>query len=249
MSDTWLRYLNLSDHYERKARFIPGLVTVLPLLPVAAAYKLPFGGWVALLVSGAGLGAVVAVFISHLASAFGNRPQRQLWPDWPHDAPTHRWLQPTNDEISGQQRTLWYEAIKALTGLDVPAAASQGPYEETRRVINDAVATLRSRLWQAPEGERVRLHNTDFGFARNLAGLRPIWMPLSVLSAVGCWVGLIWFGCPLLWALVSTGLAVIAVPVGWFVLPGYVRQKADHYARSFFGALTLLNTGALTVRH
>jgi hypothetical protein len=241
MSDHWLHYMNLSDPYERKARFIPGLVTALPLLPLAAAYRLPLSSWVGVLVSGAGLAAAAAVFVSHLASAFGNRLQRELWPDWPHDAPTHRWLWPTNNEVSGQQRALWYERIRALTGLDIAAAASHDSPEETRRVINDAVVALRARLWQAPEGERVRLHNTDFGFARNLTGLRLVWMPLTVLSTIGCWIGFAWVHCPLLWALVATALAVIALPVGWFILPGYVRLKAHQYGESFFGALVLLS--------
>jgi hypothetical protein len=196
-----------------------------------------------------GLAAAIAVLLSYLASAFGNRFQLALWPDWPHDSPTHRWLQPGNEEVSRQQRELWYEAIRALTGLDIAVAANQGTPDEVRRVINDAVAALRPRLSQGAEGERLRLHNTDFGFARNLTGLRVIWRPLTVSSSVGCWIGLVWFHCALVWALVSTGLVLVALPVGWYVLPGYVRVKAHQYAESFFSALMVLRATTAPVQH
>jgi hypothetical protein len=240
MGDNWLRYTSLSDHYERKARFLPGLLSLLPALPLGAAYGVSYEGWLALLASTVGVGTALAVLLAHLSSALGNRLQRKLWPDWPHDAPTHRWLQPDSEETSAQQRAIWYEAIRALTGLDIAAAAGRDDAGETRRVINDAVAALRTRVSRAPEGERVRLHLTDFGFARNLTALRPVWIPLSVLSAAGCWAGVIWLDCSLVWAVVSTGVAVVALPVGWFVLPDYVRLRSRQYAESFFEALVLL---------
>ena len=34
-----LSYFNLSSHYERKARLLPGLLCVMTLLPVGAAYQ------------------------------------------------------------------------------------------------------------------------------------------------------------------------------------------------------------------
>ncbi len=241
MSDKWLSYVNLSDHYERKARFIPGVLSVLPSVPVSAAYGITPGDWVAALISGVGMGAVIAVAISHMASAFGNRLQRELWPDWPHDFPTNRWLFPENGEVSLQQRTLWCQSIKLLTGLDIESAIRDGDRGEVRRIINDAVAALRNLLWKVPEAERLRLHNVDYGFARNLTGLRPIWVTLAIASALGCWAGFIWLGYRPFWCIVSTAIAVIVIPIGYFVLPGYVREKAHHYAESFFAAVMALS--------
>ena len=83
MGKAWLSYTNLSDHYERKTRFLPAVLSVLPLLPMSAALGGPFLEWVELLLGGGGLGAVVAVGLSHTASAMGNRLQEKLWPRWP----------------------------------------------------------------------------------------------------------------------------------------------------------------------
>jgi hypothetical protein len=59
-----LGFLNLSDHYERKARFLPALLSAAFLLPLAAAVGLPLDNWLTGLGVGVGLSAV-AVGISH----------------------------------------------------------------------------------------------------------------------------------------------------------------------------------------
>ncbi len=43
------------------------------------------------------------------------------------------------------------------------------------------------------------------------------------------------------WTIASTILAIGAYPLAFYVLPNYVRQKAEHYADSFFGALITLD--------
>jgi hypothetical protein len=41
--------------------------------------------------------------------------------------------------------------------------------------------------------------------------------------------------------LATTLLLIAGVAFAYFVLPNYVRQKADQYAESFFGSLTNLD--------
>lgn len=240
MKKTWLSYVNLSDHYERKARFLPAILAVLPLLPVSAAFGAPLLEWVKLLGAGVGLGAILAVALSHVASACGNRLQEKLWPEWPHDAPTNRWLHPDDKSVSTQQKQRWYKAIGSLLGLDIQAAVDAKDAGELKAVINDAVQASRNRLWQAPSAERVRLHNVDFGFARNLAGLRWVWGIFALGSVVGCWSGYIWYGRPVLWAVASTVVAIGAIGLA-AILPRYVRKKAHYYAESFFEAVVALS--------
>jgi hypothetical protein len=243
MTKSWLSYVNLSDHYERKARFLPAVLSVLPLLPLSAAFGGPLLEWVKLLGAGVGLAAVVAVAVSHVASACGNRLQDKLWPDWPHDAPTNRWLHPDEKSISVQQKQRWYEVIKDLLQLDIAYAVEAADPEELRAVINDAVQGLRNRLWKAPEAERVRLHNIDYGFARNLAGLSPVWITFALTSLAGCWVAYVWYGGAILWGIVSTIVALGSFALAG-VLPRYVRRKAHYYAESFFAAVVALNSSS-----
>ena len=56
-SDTntsWLSYLNLSDAYERKARFAPGLLAIMFCLPAAFAFGIPLTQWLVALAGGVG---------------------------------------------------------------------------------------------------------------------------------------------------------------------------------------------------
>jgi len=236
MAKSWLSFANLSDPYDRKARFLPAVLSVLPLLPASAAVGGPFVEWVKLLLGGVGIGAVVAVALSHAASAMGNRLQEKLWPRWPNDSPTNRWLHPGEERTSKQQRELWYGAAKRLVGIDISAAVASG--EEVEATINDAVSALRNLFWERPEAGRLRMHNVDYGFARNLTGLRPIWVALLLASTTACWVAYFLIDhSVLLWTVVSTLLALVLIPVAFWVLPAYVRTKATYYAESFFGTL------------
>jgi hypothetical protein len=230
----------MSDHYERKARFVPALLTIATLLPAAFVLGLPLYDWLTVVVAGVGLGAVFAVGLSHLASAMGNRYQSTLWPRWPHDSPTNRWLHPSDTSSSAQQRDLWYASILRLTGLDI-AAVPTDQSGEMEAVINDAIAQVRNLLWQSPYADRLRLHNADYGFARNIAGLSPLWITGCVLSSLVAWVaffvGTTNIGWPVLTTVVAGGSILLTV----FVLPAFVRTKADFYAESFFSAAVSLD--------
>lgn len=232
----WLSYFNLSDYYERKARFLPGLLSVMVLIPVSAAFEWPLITWLNLLIAGVGSVAAISVGISHLASAAGNRLQEKLWPRWPYDAPTNAWLHPDDNSRSSQQKVAWYASIKRLTGLDVPASINHSG-NEIESLINDAVSTLRYRLRNSEYADRLAIHNTDYGFARNFTGLRPIWFIFSVLSCGGCWYAYLMGKGQFIWGIVSSMILFLSFILAFFILPRYVQQRARHYAESFFGAL------------
>ncbi|GKT09783.1 hypothetical protein [Desulforhabdus sp. TSK] len=236
----WLSYINLSDHYERKARFLPALISVLFLLPVSATLGKSLDGWISTFAMGVGVSAALAVGLSHLASAAGNRLQQRVWPRWPYDAPTNQWLFPNDKNRSNQQKALWYAAIKRLTGLDVVAAADLND-DEIEKIINDAVTTLRYRLRDGKHADRLRVHNADYGFTRNFAGLRFIWLPASVLSCAGCFASFYWTGRGIIWCAVSLVLLITAFLLARTILPNYVCQKARHYAESFWSAVLELD--------
>jgi hypothetical protein len=241
MTKTWLSYVNLSDSYERKARFLPAVLSLLPLLTLAPALGIPISTWLTNLLGGTGVAVVLSVGLSHLASALGNRLQRRLWPRWPHDAPTNKWLNPDDTARSTQQKKIWYAAIKRLTNLDIEAAAAANDRAELQAVVNDAVTQLRNRLWESKYAERLKIHNCDYGFARNLAGLRPIWLFLSLVSGAVCWIAYSCAMAELVWPIIATTVGALAFVLAFVVLPDYVRRKADHYAETFFASVLNLD--------
>ena len=234
-----LSYFNLSSLYERKARLLPGLLCMMTLTPVGAAFGTPLGNWIGLAATGLGLWAVCGIGLSHLSSAAGNRYQEKLWPRWPYDAPTNRWLHHEDRTASTQQKRLMNAAIKRLTNLDIEAAVDQGP-EEVEAVLNDCVTRLRHRLRNGPHADRLEVHNADYGFARNLAGLRPLWLSFLALSAVGCWIGYARFGTSVLWCAVSSILALLGILLS-LGIEHYVQGRSRHYTDSFFSAVQELD--------
>lgn len=232
-----LAYFSLESRYRRIARFYPALLTVALLLPVAIMLGIPLSGWLITLSAGGSIavGAAVVAQLSHLAAAAGNRVQVKLYPKWPDDSPTNIRLQPNDPTSSKQQKQRWYEAIRRLTGLDISLVGDDA--EEVTRVINDAVAALRTKVFEGnPLAERLDMHNADYGMARNFAGLQPVWLLTSFVSCVGCWIIFAARKEHIAFPVVATvlfGGCILAA----LVVEGYVRNTARHYADSFFGAL------------
>lgn len=238
---SWLSYVNLSDTYERKARFLPGILSILVLLPGLATYDVAYAEGLGIILSGVGVGAVLGVFVSHMASALGNRIQKKFWPRWPYDSPTNQFLHPENSLRSAQQKSIWYAAIKRLTGIDIELAIKEADSLGLEATINDAVTSLRYRLSRTQHAERLKVHNADYGFARNLTGLRSVWFTFAAGSSFVSWVAYFRVSGRLDLCILSTIIFIVALFLAFVILPAYVRDKAKHYAESFFGAMMELD--------
>ena len=230
-----LSKIHFANSYERKARLVPALLAVFFGIPVAFAYGLHVTDWITLVLSGVGVGFVLAVGLSHLSSMAGNKFQKKLWPDWPYDSPTNIRLSPGT--TSPQQQARWKMAIQTITSLNLDDAKND---TEMRLLVNDALTEVRVELWNLPLSSRLNKQNEDYGFARNFAGLRPIWITFAFLSCIGSWLAPWLVEAGFQWAIASTILLVIALLIGFLYLPFYVRQKAEYYTESFYSELMKL---------
>lgn len=233
----WLSLMALSTEYDRVARLVPALASFLPLLPMTFALGGALDAWFAVLSGTTGVFALGAVVLANFASAMGNRLQADLWPDWPFDAPTNIRLMPDNPDTSPQQRARWYLQVLEATGLDLQVEADRGDKAAIRATVNDAVERLRNRFRRGQSRPRHDQESMRYGSARNLTGLRPVWLSVAVLSCAGCWAAYLWNNAALLWPIVST---VIPVPLFWLafcVLPAFVRTRARYYCEVFFRLL------------
>ncbi len=99
--------------------------------------------------------------------------------------PTERWLRSTGATHSSAQKQQWYDAIKRFTGLDIQKTLAANPAEENA-IIKDATTQVRFELRGKAVAKMLDLHNQEYGFARNLAGLRCVMLGFSALGAGGC---------------------------------------------------------------
>jgi len=232
----WLTLLALSNEYERRARLVPALTSLLPLLPLTIALGGSAASWGAVLGGTTGVFTLGWIALANLASAFGNRLQKQLWPDWPFDAPTNVRLLPNNPETSPQQRARWYGQIKQVTGLDLRAEVESGDAITIRATVSDAIERLRNRYRRGKSRARHDEESIRYGYARNLAGLRPVWLGLSIAGCLGSWAAYLWADGHLTWAIVSTMLPAVLAMLAR-VLPAFVRTRARYYCEVFFQLL------------
>ena len=238
-----LQILSLSDRYERKARLLPGLVAASPVALTAAAVSGGVVPWYAALGVGAGAEVLLAFLLGYLARARGKAAEERMWAAW-DGPPTTRWLRPADGTCSDQQKSKWRGAIKRITGFTIPAGVTaERNVVDIDRVVNDATRQLRHVLRDRPEAAMVRIHNEDYGQARNLFGLRWHWAGLAAAALASCIMLLFMGERPWLGLAVSGGSLLLALLVGR-ELEGHVRRCADRYAESFFAAVLLYDEAA-----
>ena len=173
----------------------------------------------------------------NIASAMGNRLQSRLWPDWPFDAPTNAGLMPDNPDVSPQQRDMWYKQVKRVIGIDLQVEADRGDANIIRATVNDAVVNLRNQFRRGPARARHDQESIRYGSARNLTGMRPVWLSLSLISCAGSWAAYYWGSSNIFWPI---GASIVPVPlflIAFSVLPLYVRTRARYYCEIFFQLL------------
>ena len=234
---TVFQLVNLTDRYERKARLLPALIVALPLAIAAGAAGgagMATADWYSAVGYGALTGGVVGIGLSHFARIPGTRLEARLSKKW-GGLPTRRWLRPTDTTCSEAQKSRWRGAIRTLTGLVLPASVGTKAGPDIDKLIDDAVRQLRHRLRDDPAARMVRTHNEDYGFARNLAGLRWVWLAFALAgAAVSGFAFSASHGHPV--ALAASGVIVLIASASAFTLPGYVGHCADRYAEALLAA-------------
>lgn len=231
----FLQFVSLSDRYERKARLLPGLLlAAVPALTLGAVLN-EFTAWYTAASSAVGVEFLAAIILGHLARARGRSAEDVLWKAW-GGPPSTRWLRPWDQTCSDQQKSKWRGAIKRITGLSLPASVpAGGDHDDVDRQITDATRQLRYSVRGKPEAAMVATHNEDYGFARNLYGVRWHWVAISLLCLVGCGVAFV-FGVRSFLGVAVAGAFTIASSLIARELPEYVRRCADRYAESLFAA-------------
>ena len=238
-----LQFLKVADSYERKARFFPAFIVVLPIVVFVMSLNLPDEGWVMKLLVAGGAGGALVVALAQMASAAGNRFGEKFWR--PHGGlPTVRWLRASDTTHSSQQKQQWYVAIKKLTGLDIPATVATRPAEEDA-IIADATRQVRYQIRGKAAAKMVDKHNEEYGFARNLAGLRWPMLGSAILGIAGC--ALAWkFERGSITGCVFAGCLLVHALFMFFWLPGYVERAGNRYSESFFSIPAFSSTPKAT---
>jgi hypothetical protein len=223
------------DDYERRARLIPGLWLIAPAVVLVLMFGLRANALLSTaggLLSAAGGPVVLAAFVRHRGLSVEPGLLKE-WSGWP----TTQLLLTGSAPIRDRRR----EAIQRLTGINLPAveAGADATYDA-------AVAALRSQTRDRSRFDLVFAENRNYGYERNLIGVRPIGLAFALTAVVvgtgGSYVAA--RGDGVFTADLAIGLIVLALlAVFWLVAPSRERARvvAFKYAERLLDAAISLS--------
>ena len=228
------------DRYTWRARVLPVYLTAAPaVLAIAATFpeglNLPLAGTSAIVF------LPLSYFLSQIASDFGKRLEPALWKSW-GGPPTTRFLRHDNDEFNPTSRARVHERLRAL-GLDIPNVDQEkADRPRTLELYASAVDELRRRTRDTDRFPLVYKGNAEYGFRRNLLGMKTFGVPLTLAAIAGIgWAVLHeWRAAGALAPVpVVSGLLTACILLAWIVgvRPAAVRITADRYARYLLEAV------------
>ncbi|MGB0720977.1 MAG: hypothetical protein ACPGU7_01160 [Gammaproteobacteria bacterium] len=233
------------DDYARKAQLFPALLVVLPILLIVLVLVPDFAtrteGLSSLIV-----GLAVMVWMANISRQAGQRAQSRLFP---LGLPGKEWLRHRDETLEAPTKARYKLFLsEQIPGIVFPAT------EDERADPDNADAVYSSAIrWlvdNTRDNARVRQELIDYGFRRNLFGLRRWGIVVSLVTA-GVTGGYVWWRygvaafaeAP---ALVSVGIvSAVILPALWIgsVTQEWVSSAAKSYARALLGVCDLRHNG------
>lgn len=229
----------LPDAYDLRARIAPLVLTLAPVLALIIGSALR-GSRSA--IGGSLLLAAGLTLLAQLGRDRGRALQAPLWRKW-GGAPTVQKLRADPSSVSTTRRR---ESVERALGITLPtaseqrvdaAAADERLHDAGRQLAARATHDSAPQVWQ---------ENVNYGFRRNLLGLRPFGLAVASTVIVLCLLAavitehptdrLIAFAVPISTSLVALAVLVVVVTEAW------VRVPADAYAERLLDGVPLFVT-------
>lgn len=247
------------DQYARKARVQPALLVVLPVGTLLFAWLLPESVW------GGSLGALLSswlgtAFMAQIGRDLGKNKQQALWESW-GGAPTTQLLR-FRGSSNRTLLTLRRAKLEQLIGFPLPSEEAE--YEDPAHADQKYEAAVKILIEATRDTKTFPLiyaENINYGFRRNLWGLKRWGLVISVTAAILSWLLLFWstgFPVSVSWvpdvlsnqeSSITTRLIVAIVnslfTVSWMLIikPQWVRTTAVAYAEQLLAAVDTLLQG------
>ncbi len=226
----------VKDSYDRKARLYPALLVIVPLALTVGS-------------GGAALASCGGVFLmTQLARDAGKRREAALFESW-DGVPSVAILRHRDQRIDAITKGRYHKKLAALVkGTKAPVAADE--HSEPRKadsVYEAWCAYLRSHTRDTKKFTLLLQENVNYGYRRNVLGLRPVGIATSAFSLLACcgWGYVVHrTGGDIQSEFVLAGVVALVFLLFWIfvVSPAWVRVAADAYAGRLVEALEHLGT-------
>lgn len=245
-------WLNLFDSYSRQARLYPALITLFPAIALSyyllpTAFNVTSGA--SLITLGTACGLIF--LLAEISRSAGRKTEVKLienWGGWP----TTIWLRHRSTQFNQSTKLRVHKFLNSnIKGLTMPSAAiERANLVEADNIYVSATTWLKAQC-RGPEFALLLNENAGYGFRRNLLGLKPIGITVSVVCCAIVAVNSVVLDTSLKngweWSNVTIdtakldnlkiSLAVSAISLfAWiaFVNEKWVRVAGDRYAVALF---------------
>jgi hypothetical protein len=185
-------------------------------------------------------------FFSQLGRDQGKAKEAALFESW-GGKPTTRFLSHSSSPLNAQTLERYHKKLKKLRrDFRLPTAEEEAADPVAAKTVYEScVDYLLERTRDTKEFALVFSENVNYGFRRNLWGMRPAGLSIAVLAAAACFArtGYSWWHNGAIHE-VSLVAAAVCVSLGvlWTVriTPGWVRLAGEAYAQRLLAALEKL---------
>jgi hypothetical protein len=220
------------DPYEFKARIIPSVITLLPILwTVYFLYPKvvtdPF-----LLAGSGGIALALVYLCGMILKDMGTRYANRFWAK-AGGVPSTRMARMRDSYLSLEQKHRIHSAVRAQFSIELLSLIEEreNPELADRRIV-DAFREVKAWLRHSGHATLVDKHNAEYGATRNLCGARALLASFALAGLVACGFN----GGSLTpinaGSLMNLSILLLWVPLGWSILPEMLRVNANNYAES-----------------
>lgn len=242
--------VKLFDAYGRQARLYPALIAILPVVAIVLMLfpSLMTGSMGAALV---GLAATCGLvyFLADFARGRGKQVETKLLRDW-GGWPTTEWLRHRSTRLSATTKARYHTFLNAsVAGVGLPDSATEAADPPSADMAYASAVEWLKEQCRNGSAPLVEKENANYGFRRNLLGLKPFGIVCSIVAITAMliliaraarvagspWqdvaVKMVRIVTPLQLVVLASLLGFLAVWI-WVVNPSWVRSAADDYARA-----------------
>jgi len=208
------------DPYERCARLYPGLICLFPIM--IGTYS-TFPGVYKTLSGLVTLAAAIGLlhFFSNIARGLGKKLEPQLFSDW-GGVPSVALFRHSDIEIAGPMKERYHRILSERTDIQAPSVDEENADSSAADAVYKSWSDyLRSQTRDTKQYPMVFKENVNYGFRRNLLGLKTYCLLIGLIS-----IAMIAVPAYLSKVLSNDQIAFLIVLIIYFVLVSTVVKRS-----------------------
>ena len=225
------------DNYTLKARFYPLIILFIPLVVLGGFYSFEFKTLIHFFSSLGLLSALIYLF-SQLGRDEGKKREPELWKNW-GGTPSIQMLRCRDNRLDKYTKERYHKKLHSLFPVpSIPDLSSEATSpDEVDEIYRAWSNFLLSQTRDSKKFPLLLKENTNYGFRRNLWGVKPIGITLTIALIIGNYIAWViisksWnpLNYPLVFQYSTASLLLILLFWTLIVTKNWIKSVAFSYA-------------------